>query len=452
VENPTLAITDLLTVIHERHSSRVPFNQERPVSQQNVRRILEAARWAPTAHNMQNFEIVVVDDKLLLERIGNLESRVSAEFIQENFQQLSFSEEELLQKKVGVLAAMFPPSWTTRAPLGQVNDEVRSLRDTMLGSPTLLFVIYDSRKRAPASAGDFLGIMAQSLGVGVQIISSVGVADVEEEIKRMLDIPHYMRIAFGMRVGFPFCSVGAKREIGTASVSCWDFGPALARRPALGVRGRTPVNGVIKGLVRLLALSTVFLLAACGQPSGGPGSTSPSPSATMSVSPTPTTTPEPSLAPSPSASPTVSASPAWPPAGFTTGGVSGGSSATIVNVTAVRVGAHTGYDRVVIEFSGAVPSYTVTPQSDSRFTLTPKGGTVTLEGTNGILITLQHINWTAYAGPNSLRPDFTDLREARLIQNFEGVQQWALGIAGVAAVRVFTLTSPARLVVDVTAQ
>jgi hypothetical protein len=172
----------------------------------------------------------------------------------------------------------------------------------------------------------------------------------------------------------------------------------------------------------------------------------------MSVSPTPTTTPEPSLTPSPLPSPTVSASPVWPPAGFTTGGASGGLSATIVNVTAVRVGAHPGYDRFVIEFSGAVPSYTATPQSDSRFTLTPKGGTVTLQGTNGVLITVQPINWTAYAGPTSLRPEFTYLREARLIQNFEGVQQWGLGVAGAAAVRVFTLTSPARLVVDVTAQ
>jgi hypothetical protein len=116
----------------------------------------------------------------------------------------------------------------------------------------------------------------------------------------------------------------------------------------------------------------------------------------------------------------------------------------------VRVGAHPGYDRFVLEFNGPVPSYTVTPQSDSRFTLAPKGETVTLEGTNGVLITVQHINWTAYAGPTSLRPEFTYLREARLIQNFEGVQQWGLGIAGVAAVRVFTLASPARLVVDVT--
>lgn len=205
----------------------------------------------------------------------------------------------------------------------------------------------------------------------------------------------------------------------------------------------------MKRLFSLLALSPLFLLVACGQQANGPGS-SPTPTATTSVSPTPT--PTPSLTPSPSPSPTDVPSPVWPPAGFTTGGVSGGSSATIVRVSAVRVGAHPGYDRFVLEFSGPVPTYTVTPQSDSQFTLTPKGGTVTLEGTNGVLITVQHIDWTAYTGPTSLRPEFTYLREARLIQNFEGVQQWGLGIAGVVAVRISTLTSPARLVVDVTTQ
>jgi nitroreductase len=72
--------------------------------------ILEAARWAPTAHNMQNFEIIVVDDKTQLEKLGKIKSRISEDFLRENYQQLSFSEEELLKKKVGILGTMFPPS------------------------------------------------------------------------------------------------------------------------------------------------------------------------------------------------------------------------------------------------------------------------------------------------------------------------------------------------------
>jgi nitroreductase len=56
-------------------------------------------RWAPTAHNMQNFAIVAVDDKEILEIIGNVKSHISEEFLRENYEQLSFSKEELIEKK-----------------------------------------------------------------------------------------------------------------------------------------------------------------------------------------------------------------------------------------------------------------------------------------------------------------------------------------------------------------
>jgi hypothetical protein len=48
---------------------------------------------------MQNFEIIVVDNKKLLESIGNIKRSISETFIRENYQQLSFSEEELFRKK-----------------------------------------------------------------------------------------------------------------------------------------------------------------------------------------------------------------------------------------------------------------------------------------------------------------------------------------------------------------
>jgi len=85
----------------------------------------------------------------------------------------------------------------------------------MQGCPVLLIVLHDSRKRAPASEGDVLGIislgcmmenmwlMAQSLGIGLQIMSVFSGTSVEEEVKRMLAIPNYMKIAFAARLGYP---------------------------------------------------------------------------------------------------------------------------------------------------------------------------------------------------------------------------------------------------------
>jgi hypothetical protein len=119
-------------------------------------------------------------------------------------------------------------------------------------------------------------------------------------------------------------------------------------------------------------------------------------------------------------------------------------------VTAVRVGAQDVYDRFVVQFSGAVPAYRVDLQAGSTFTELPSGKTVRLAGTNGITVRIQHVaNWAAYSGPSSLKPGYRYIREARLVENFKGAQEWALGIQGNPCARVFTLSSPARLVVDV---
>ena len=64
-------MSDISTLIKERRSVRAPFDPSHPIAMQDVQQILEAARWSPTAHNMQNFEIVVVDDKEHLKKLGD---------------------------------------------------------------------------------------------------------------------------------------------------------------------------------------------------------------------------------------------------------------------------------------------------------------------------------------------------------------------------------------------
>lgn len=210
-------MSNILKLIQKRHTSRVTFDRERPVAKQDLKQILEAGRWAPTAHNMQNFDILVIDDKELLEKIGNIKSQTREEFIRENYQQLSFSEKELLQKKVGLLSTLFPLSWRDPSKFDKVIRESgpHSLQQTIQDSPVILIVIYDSRKRAPASEGDFLGIMslgcvmenmwlmAESLGISFRIMSIFIGGSVEKELKRILDIPEYMKIAFAVRMGYP---------------------------------------------------------------------------------------------------------------------------------------------------------------------------------------------------------------------------------------------------------
>jgi hypothetical protein len=182
------------------------------------------------------------------------------------------------------------------------------------------------------------------------------------------------------------------------------------------------------------ALALTVLLTACGATSG------------TGVRPTPTPSATPSATASASESPSASPS---PPSGFGLGSISGGSVSG-ADVTAVRVGHQSGYDRFVIEFSAGVPNFSVTPQTAATFTRSPKGDQVTLEGTSGVLIVVHSVtNWSSYSAPTSFQPGYPYLRQALQVENFEGYQQWALGVQGTAYVRVMTLGSPDRLVVDV---
>ena len=193
-------------------------------------------------------------------------------------------------------------------------------------------------------------------------------------------------------------------------------------------------------LKRALILGIAVLIPACtvSQPKEGPSPPSTS-SSTPTASPTATVTPSPT--------PTL-------PAGFVCAGASGGASHASdwgpagPKVVAVRAGQHAGYDRFVVQFDGTVPTYRITRQGP-QFTLSPSGKTVTLQGTDGVLIRINPEDWTAYSGPKSLRPGFPFLREARLVENFEGTMQWGLGIQGIPCLRATTLLSPPRLVIDV---
>jgi nitroreductase len=224
-------MNDLLKLIEARQSARGPFDPKRSIPRDDLEKILEAARWTPTAHNMQNFEIIVVDDKKLLAAIGGIKSSPDLTFIRENYAQLSFSEKELRQKKVGIMGTMFPKSWQTPDPkLEDVSNEDRSaFMSRLIGSSSaLLFVLYDPGRRAPASENDFLGIislgcamenmwlMANSLGIGVHIVSSLSGEETEKEVKKMLNIPDNLIIGFTMRLGYPTATpdyVRVRRDI-----------------------------------------------------------------------------------------------------------------------------------------------------------------------------------------------------------------------------------------------
>ena len=205
---------DLLTLIKTRQSDRGPFDTHRPISKDDLNRILEAGSWAPTPHNMQNYEVIVVDDEKLLEAIGDIQFTIPRTNMEENNLYMYSTEEELQKKKTGIVNRMPAP------PAGQVTNpgefRAASLKNSLRATSVLLIVMYDPRKRAPGSEGDLLGkigigcvmenmwLMAHSLGIGMHIVSAVGyIDDLEKHIKDILGIPEYFKLAYSFRLGYP---------------------------------------------------------------------------------------------------------------------------------------------------------------------------------------------------------------------------------------------------------
>ncbi len=228
---------------------------------------------------------------------------------------------------------------------------------------------------------------------------------------------------------------------------------ALRARLAAGVsRGPSPVwqFAAAAGMVAVLA---VALFGGYNLLSRGGGPVAPQPAGTI-ASPTGATTPSPEASPTPTPSPTASASP--PPA-FVCASVSAGDATSMADVTLVRVGTASGYDRFVIEFDGPVPAFTVTPQDSTAFMQDATGATLQLLGSSGVKVVIHGASGTdlngrpTFTGSTDLKPGYPVLKEARQTGDFERVFSWGLGLSQPACLRVLTLTGPDRLVVDLQA-
>ena len=192
------------------------------------------------------------------------------------------------------------------------------------------------------------------------------------------------------------------------------------------------------------ALSLLLLLGAnaCSGPSSG-APASPSSAASGSSPATPTA----QAGVSPSGQP--SSSPVTQLPNFACSDQSGGSTAARASVTDVRVSANTGFDRFVVQFKGGVPAYSVRRQGNASFVLSPKGEQVTLAGAAGVQVALlQTTGAGSYAGSTDFKPNYSVLKEARQLEDFEAVVQWGLGLAKAACLRAFSLSQPDRLVID----
>jgi len=212
-----------------------------------------------------------------------------------------------------------------------------------------------------------------------------------------------------------------------------------------GSRGRRPRSPLLVAGAIALAAAVIAASVLTGVYIGS--QRSPAASTPTAV---PTATAAPTTAPTATAAPSAKPAPA-PLDGFGAGPFTGGAALNgqVTSVGSVRAAAQTGYDRFVIDLgTSPLQQYEVRTQPTSKFTLDPKGEVVTLNGTRGVLIILYNASNHA-SGLTDIRTSLTTVKEARLVGDFEGMVSWGVGVNGPGFVRVMTLASPNRLVVDV---
>jgi hypothetical protein len=117
----------------------------------------------------------------------------------------------------------------------------------------------------------------------------------------------------------------------------------------------------------------------------------------------------------------------------------------------VAVGCHATFDRFVVRERFATPGYDV--RYVAQIVADGSGNPVALLGAKRIRIVIRpargHTQGGANLVPAVMTPLCSNLRQVKRAGDFEGVMSFGLGLRRRTGFRVFRLTAPARLVVDV---
>lgn len=120
-------------------------------------------------------------------------------------------------------------------------------------------------------------------------------------------------------------------------------------------------------------------------------------------------------------------------------------------LSGIDTGCHATFDRFVIRVSSGNPGYDV--RYVSRIVADPSGKPVSLQGSKRIKVVIRPARGHTAAGANvlpaTLTPLCPNLRQVKRAGDFEGVVSFGLGLARKTGFRVFRLSGPARIVVDV---
>ncbi|WP_116998086.1 AMIN-like domain-containing (lipo)protein [Desertimonas flava] len=121
----------------------------------------------------------------------------------------------------------------------------------------------------------------------------------------------------------------------------------------------------------------------------------------------------------------------------------------------IRTGGHDCFERVVLELQGDgdLPGYQVQYESDPILD-SPRGAPVDVAGDATLVLSvgawMTSPDSGGYQGPSEFVPTNVDnILELQMLENFEGMTSWAIGLDRQRDFDVFTLDDPVRIVIDI---
>jgi hypothetical protein len=136
---------------------------------------------------------------------------------------------------------------------------------------------------------------------------------------------------------------------------------------------------------------------------------------------------------------------------FTTAPKSAPGSGGQAQLSNNRTGCHTTFDRFVFTARFGTPRYDV--RYVRKIIADGSGATVQLQGSKRLRVVIRDARGHTQGGTSLLRnvitPHCPNLRQVKVAGDFEGIVTFGLGLRRKTGFRVFRLTGPKRLVVDV---
>jgi nitroreductase/NAD-dependent dihydropyrimidine dehydrogenase PreA subunit len=190
--DPMPSYEQLIALMRNRRSHRSFKNK--PVEEEVIRKIIDAARYAPTAYNSQGTKYLVIKDILQLTRVTDS----TADFMERMMVRLreSHGEEALLTDHTYPIGA-------------RIVSEVRSGSDMVLHNAPALMIFYADRHDGMGGINANLAIQnaalaAESLGVGAFYTGYVLFACRQEnELNKIMGIPEGHDVHGGLALGYP---------------------------------------------------------------------------------------------------------------------------------------------------------------------------------------------------------------------------------------------------------